>query len=74
MIPILFEMDKLQRAGQTGPTVNNNDSDVASISLTDSSEQILASISVSASSSHNTGEDVPVVADITKFVTAKDPW
>jgi hypothetical protein len=57
----------LQKADQTNPVANTDDSDRAPLSIAESSGQIL----VSALSSPDRGKDWPVMVDISNFTTAK---
>ena len=57
--------------GQTAPIVDTPAFDEASLSTAESSGQTLASVTVSASSLPNLGEDDPVMIDISYFTTAK---
>jgi hypothetical protein len=63
--------DKLQRANQTELIVNTYNSDEAPLSIAESSGQILAPTTVSASSLPDLGDDGPVVVDISNFTAAK---
>jgi hypothetical protein len=63
--------DDLQGAGQTAPVINTPFFDEAPLSTTETSGQILASVTVSASSLSNIGEDDPVMINILCFTTAK---
>jgi hypothetical protein len=62
--------DDLQGAGQTAPVINTPVFDEAPLSTAESSGQTLASVTVSASSLSNIGENDPVI-DISCFTTAK---
>jgi hypothetical protein len=61
------EAGNLQKADQTNPIANTDDSDGARLSIAESSGQIL----VSALRSPARGEDGPVMVDISNFTTAK---
>ena len=63
--------DDLQGAGRTAPVINTPVFDEAPLSTAESSGQTLASVTVSASSLSNIGEDDPVMIDISCFTTAK---
>jgi hypothetical protein len=63
---VSVETRNLQRADQTNPVANTDDSDGAPLSIAESSGQIL----VSALSSPDLDEDGPVI-DISNFTTAK---
>jgi hypothetical protein len=63
--------DDLQGAGRTAPVINTPVFDEAPLSTAESSGQTLASVTVSASSLPNIGEDDPVMIDISYFTTAK---
>lgn len=62
-----METRNLQRADQTNPVANTDDSDGAPLSIAESSRQIL----VSALSSPDLDEGGPVMVDISNFTTAK---
>ena len=66
-----LQRDHLQRADQTGPVVNTDDSDGAHLSVAESSGQTLAPITVSAFSLPDIGKGGPVMVDISNFTTAK---
>jgi hypothetical protein len=59
-----------QRADQTDPVVNTDDSDEAFFPIAEPSGQILAPITVSALSSPNIGEGGPAMVNISNFTTA----
>ena len=61
----------LQGAGRTAPVINTPVFDEAPLPTAESSGQTLASVTVSASSLSNIGEDDPVMIDISCFTTAK---
>ena len=63
--------DDLQGAGRTAPVINTPVFDEAPLSTAESSGQTLASVTVSASSLPDIGEDDPVMIDISCFTTAK---
>jgi hypothetical protein len=65
------KVDDLQGAGRTAPVINTPVFDEAPLSTAESSGQTLASVTVSASSLPNIGEDDPVMIDISYFTTAK---
>jgi hypothetical protein len=66
------ETDKLQGASQTAPIVNTSIFDEAPLSITESSEQTLASVTVSSLPNlPDIGEDDPVMIDISYFTTAR---
>jgi hypothetical protein len=66
-----MKTDSLQRADQTDPVVDTDDSDGAHLSIDESSGQILAPITVSALSSPDIGEGGPVMVNISNFTTEK---
>jgi hypothetical protein len=65
------ETDSLQRADQTDPVVNTDDSDGPHLSIDGSSGQVLAPMTVSALSSPDIGEGGPMMINISNFTTAK---
>jgi hypothetical protein len=65
------ETDNLQGAGPIEPVVNIDDSGAAPLSITQSSQQPLAPVTVSTSSLPDVGEDGPAMIDISIFTTAK---
>jgi hypothetical protein len=65
------ETEALQRADQTEPVVNTNDSGEARLPIAESSQQTLAPVTVSPSSLPNAGEDGLAMVDISKLTTAK---
>jgi len=62
------ETDDLQGANQTEPVVNTSDSDEPPLPIAESSGQTLASVTVSALSLPDIGEDDPVMVDISNAV------
>jgi hypothetical protein len=65
------KVDDLQGAGRTAPIINTPVFDEAPLSTAESSGQTLASVTVSASSLPNIGEDDPVMIDISCFTIAE---
>jgi hypothetical protein len=65
--------NNLQRSGETEPNVNSYDSGEARLSISDSSGQTLAPVTVPAASLPNRDEDKPVMVDISNFTTNEDP-
>jgi hypothetical protein len=65
------ETDSLQRADQTDPVINTDDSDGPHLSIDGSSGQVLAPMTVSALSSPDIGEGGPMMVNISNFTTAK---
>ena len=61
---ISVKADDLQGAGRTAPIANTPVFDEAPLSTAESSGQTLASVTVSASSLPDIGEDDPVMIDI----------
>jgi hypothetical protein len=66
------ETDKLQGAGRTAPVVNTSVFNEAPLSIAESSEQTLASVTVSSLPNlPDISEDDPVMIDISYFTTAR---
>jgi hypothetical protein len=66
-----METDNLRRIDQTGPIIHSNDSDEAHLSITESSEQTLSPMTLSASSLLDVAEVGLAAVDILKLMTAK---
>jgi len=65
------ETDNLQSMDQTEPIASTYSSGETHLSIARPSEQILALITVSASSLSEAGEDGPAIIDVSKLTTVK---
>jgi hypothetical protein len=65
------ETENLQSTDQTEPITSTYGSGETHLSIAKPSEQILALITVSASSLSDAGEDGPAIIDVSKLTTAK---